>query len=349
MSSKFSPKKNQPSGASREIERHCVFNLTVDGSKVIDVNGHNFCPEEYSRFKHGDAEVQRKYGHMLADRFIETHRNLLETDPQSLAIAPFAYMHVPTAAGNTMRYFHERLGDFLRSIGKPCVERFHMHKYVVNHSQDHNYAKVSLEERKRILAMAPLSVDEKRLKGKTVVMIDDILITGNSEARIFEILREAKAERFVFWYIARMDPEVASADPGIESRLNQWEIKNVRDIEKIMVPGRFNFNLRNCKFILDNKESDVRWLARRIDRGILHDLYETSLANSYYMDPKYARSVNDLAKIVRERTALAKIGMPDETQVAGSGPRGRGSRRKATEKVSARRPTKPSGRHGRRA
>lgn len=292
----------QDSTAPKMPERHSVFNLTLEGDRVVDRAGQAFDPRDYSRFKHGDADVQRRYGHTLADRFIETHRDLLLSDPQSIAIAPFAFMHVPTAAGNTMRYFHERLGDFLRTANKPCVERFHMYKHVANHSLDHNYAKVSNEERKRILSLNPLSVDEKRLAGKTVVMIDDILITGNSETRIGEALEGCGAKRVIYWYIARMDPKVAEADPGIESRLNQWEIKDVRDIARIMVPGRFNFNLRNCKFILDNQMDDVRWLANRIDRDILHDLYETSLANSYYMDPKYRSSVNMLAEVVAKRS-----------------------------------------------
>jgi hypothetical protein len=284
-----------------EPERHSVFNLETRNGQVVDREGQPFSVDEYSRFKHGDAVAQRRYGYLLADRFIEAHRELLETCPEKIAIAPFAYMNVPTAAGNTMPYFHERLGDFLRSIGKPCVERFHVYKYVSDHSKDHNYAKVSNEERKRILNAAPLSVDEKRLKGKIVIMVDDIFITGNSESRVHQVLREVGAEKIVFWYVARMDPEVAKADPGIESRLNQWQIKDLDDLAKIMVPGRYNFNLRNCKFVLEHSAEAISKLISGLDGELLRQLYATSLANSYYTEPKYVPGIDLIAKELESR------------------------------------------------
>lgn len=282
-------------------ERHTVFDLVVDGDRVVDRGGLPFSPEEYSRFKHGDALAQRKYGFMLADRFIETHRELLLSHPESVAIAPFAYMHVETAAGNTMRYFHERLGNFLRAHGKRCIERFHVYRYATDHSRDHNYAKMGLEDRKRILGHSLLSVDGKRLKDKTVIMIDDVFITGNSESSVHRVLRDIGAKKVIFWYIAKVDLESAGSNPGIESALNQWEIKNLRDLAKIMVPGRYNFNLRNCKFVLEHPEADVRELIGGLDDELLHELYATALANSYYTEDKYRGNIDLIARELDRR------------------------------------------------
>jgi hypothetical protein len=44
-----------------------MHELTMADEKIVDKNGKPFSPEEYSRFKHGDAAILRRYAHKLAD------------------------------------------------------------------------------------------------------------------------------------------------------------------------------------------------------------------------------------------------------------------------------------------
>ena len=273
--------------ASELVARFPLYELTeIDGS-IVDVSGKRFSVSEYSRFKHGDVAILQKYGYQLADHFILHFGAQLKQNPGSIVVAPFAFMHVPTAAGNMMEWFHERVGMFMCAHGLPCIERLHIYKQVSNHSQDYNYAKVSTEERRRILDETHLVVDKVRLLRKTVVLIDDVFITGSSENKILETVRGAGARDIAFLYVARMDPDVASADPGVESRLNQWLVKGLDDLLAVFQPRGYRMNLRNCKFVLESNADAVLRFVRKLDPAVLRDLYATCLANSYYLEPRY--------------------------------------------------------------
>ncbi|WP_375504492.1 phosphoribosyltransferase family protein [uncultured Nostoc sp.] len=290
---------------SEPIARFPLYELTeVDGT-VVDVNGRSFSPVEYSRFKHGDVAILQKYGYELADHFIKHFGEQLQRDPRCVVVAPFAFMHVPTAAGNMMEWFHERLGMFMSLHSLPCIERFHVYKHVSNHQQDDNYAKVSNEERKRILDAITFSVDTTRLVGKTVVFIDDIFITGSSERKHLETVHGAGARDITFLYVARMDPKVASVAPSIESRLNQTLVKDLDDIAMIFQPGNYRMNLRNCKLILRSSIDLVLRFVRQLHSSVLRDIYATCLANSYYLEPRYTDTFacieTEFRKRIRDR------------------------------------------------
>jgi hypothetical protein len=79
-----------------EICRRAMHELTIVEEKIIDKNGKPFYPEEYSRFKHGDAAILRQYGHNLADFLLQVFPELLASPTEKILVAPFPYMHVPT-------------------------------------------------------------------------------------------------------------------------------------------------------------------------------------------------------------------------------------------------------------
>lgn len=279
--------------------RMAYYGLTQrpDGS-IIDVQGKPFSPSDYSRFKHGDARVMRMYGRLMADEFKDVFID------RSAIVAPFAFMYVPTAAGNMMPFLHDRIGWHRMSSGIPCIERFHVHKEVSpdGHRTDHGYALVSVDERRRILQRSPLCADFSRLAGKTVVLIDDIRITGSSEARLLELLQHSGAKSIVFLYIASMDAEVADLNPGIESTLNQWHVKSLREMAEILSSGEYRFNLRNCKFILEQHGSgELPEFLRSLDDSVLEGLWSAILANSYYFDPGYIEPVGCIERELSER------------------------------------------------
>lgn len=269
------------------VKRFPLYELTEENGTVVDRYGRSFCGDTYSRFKYGDIQALKAYGYMLADLFMWRFGARVLRDPESFVIAPFAYMHVPTAAGNMMEWFYERLGEHMRKHGLPCIERISVYKKVSNHANDHQYAKVTLEERKRILARARLSVDKTRLAGKTIVLIDDVYITGSSEGAMLQAVSGSGARDIAFLYVARMDSTVALRDPKVEDRINHRQVKTLDDLAAILTPGKYRINLRNCKFILDAPIVEVKRFLSKLETTVLSDLHETILANSYYLEQAY--------------------------------------------------------------
>ncbi len=282
------------------VTRLALYEVTEDAGVIVSTNREGFCPSDYSRLKHGDAKALARYGYELADFFFDRFKEDLYGEPQQFIIAPFAYMHVQTAAANMMEWFHERLGARLRAAGLPNLEQMHIFKYVSSHSQDHNYARVSIEERAKILSATKLSIDRERLKGKTLVIIDDAFITGSSERKVLETVRGVGAREIVTLYILRMDERVASTDPGVESRINQTHIKRLDDLVPIFQPGAYRVNLRNCKFILESDPADVARFVAALDPSVVRALYLNCIANSYYLEPAYEHTIACLeAELVR--------------------------------------------------
>lgn len=301
--------------APEPVKRFALYELTETDGTVVDRHKRRFCGDTYSRFKYGDAAALKEYGYMLADLFMWRFGACVRRDPGRFIIAPFAYMHVPTAAGNMMDWFYERLGEHMRRLGLPSIERLHVYKRVANHANDHLYAKGSLEDRRRILAQTTLSVDRARLAGKTVVLIDDVCVTGSSEQVMFNAVTGAGARDIVFLYVARMDAEVALRDPRVEDRINHRWVKSLDDLAAILVPGSYRMNLRNCKFVLDAPIPEVRLFLKKLHTSVLTHLHATILANSYYLERRY----EDACAAI-EAELVSRGSAPEGTERLGGAP-----------------------------
>ncbi len=192
----------------------------------------------------------------------------------------------------------------------PNVGRLHVHKEVAvdSHRADHAYAKLPLEQRLQILERSPLLVDDERVRGNTLIMIDDIIITGSAEATVCRRLLEGRPKKIICLYIASMDKDIAQANPGIESVLNQWYVKGLDDMVEIMTQGSgYRLNLRNCKFILEHPPRDVKKSFDRLKNSVLEDLFQVCLANSYYLDPKYKENIEALQHELLKRGCLTPM------------------------------------------
>ncbi|MEI6510930.1 MAG: phosphoribosyltransferase family protein [Candidatus Uhrbacteria bacterium] len=153
-----------------------------------------------------------------------------------------------------------------------------------------------------------------RLEGKTVVLIDDVYVTGSSEKVMFQAVSGSGARDIAFLYVARMDSAVALRDPKVEDRINHRWVKTLDDLAAILTPGKYRINLRNCKFVLDAPIDDVRRFLGGLDTTVLSDLHETILANSYYLERRFAETCAAI-----ETELVIRGSAPEGTVRLGSG------------------------------
>jgi len=198
--------------------------------------------ERYSKFKHGSKTQARYFGKLVADSidflsFPDLHGKCLK-----IYSAPFK--NVPTASS--------AFTDYLVSYLTP---QFIEHKIDVElckitrkYSYDDDYGLMSKEEREKAISSDLFHIDSSAIEKEDIlVLIDDIKITGAHLKRVEETLEKHSIfNPLVYICIA----EYLGDEPAIESKLNHYSIKNLKDINDIIRNEEFIFNTRVIKYIL---------------------------------------------------------------------------------------------------
>jgi hypothetical protein len=282
-----------------------VYRLTRDeDGRVYDAAGKDFSTDGYSLFKHGDERWARRFGFEVADALVDAEPEMFgRIRPNEVMIASFPYKYVPTAAALMVDHVVTRLNHGLSRENKPTVGRIHAFKYPWRASGEHYFADMGEEDRRRILDNVELSVDEGRLSGARLIVVDDIRVTGATEDKFLELLYRIRGLRsLTVVYLCAMDPVVAAADPAIEGRLNQARVKSLDDVAAIVATDEFRWNIRVAKYVLEQRDiRDFGAFVRGLKSSLLLSLYEAVIYNDYHFERKYKRRIQIIRQVVEAR------------------------------------------------
>ncbi len=195
------------------------------------------------------------------------------------------------------------MNHLLSGERKPAVGYLHTFKYPWWPSGEHYFAHMGEEARRRILDKVELSVDEDRLRGAHLIVVDDIRVTGATEDRFLQLLYRVEGLRsLTVVYLCEVDPAVAKADPAIEGRLNQHKVKTLDDVAAIVATGEFRWNIRVAKFVLEEQDvEDFGAFVRGLQNGPLLALYRAVVCNDYHFERKYERRIRIMRSAVEAR------------------------------------------------
>lgn len=116
-------------------------------------------------------------------------------------------------------------------------------------------------------------------------------------------MKDTSLEKVIFLYIAQVDPILGVEEPMIENTLNQWCVKNLEHLFEILQPGKCNLNVKNCKFVLDQKDDqEVASFFSKLDPSILETFYVNALANGYYTEEPYIKNFELLEHELKKET-----------------------------------------------
>lgn len=290
-----------PPGVQQERARisshhmHYVYRLIrrEDGS-IRAPNTNTFSAEGYSLFKHGDERWARRYGYDIADLLMDAEPVLFEgMRSDEVLIAAFPYKYVPTAAALMTGHAVTRLNHELVAQGKSTVGYLHAFKYPWQASIEHHFPKMGEEDRRRILNNVELSVDEHRLRGANLIVVDDIRVTGATQDRFLQLFYRIKGLRsLTVVFLCDVDQGLARTNPAVENELNHARVKTLDDVADIVAGGEFRWNIRVTKFVLeqDGLESFGAFVSGLGD-GLLLTLYRMITLNEYHLEPKYTHRV----------------------------------------------------------
>ncbi len=272
-----------------------LHSLRVEDNRILIETGEEFDGVAYSKFKYGDGSVSDEYGKSLAQAFIEKHTDLLESGVD-IAVTSASYRSVPKGATSIAYFFTKYLNEYLEKIHKGPAQRI---KITNNDSFVGDYASFSIEKREALMTSSVLTLSES-VKAKTLIIIDDVRITGAGERRLVDFFADKDVAEIFLLYVAAADPAYASTNPQIESILNHTWMDGLPKLLSIMQSKGYMINARVCKYILSYPALDaLEAFLRQLNRKVLEDLYENIVNDNYSAIPEYKDSIALVKKVAR--------------------------------------------------
>ena len=263
--------------------QHNIYSLhKIHNDTVFD-----FDAGDYSRFKFGDERRAKIFGTALAEGFIRSVPGAFSTDQQMVVISS-PYSFIPTATFAMKNHFVFRLNRWLAENNLPVVQETKVHR-TVTYKED--YGELNAEQRMKLIGNDSFHIDATFLKGKTLLFLDDIKITGSHERMISKMIKQYNLENNIYMlYFA----ELANTDihPSIENYLNYHAVKSIFDLDKIIDSGFFRFNTRVVKYILNYQHDSFCIFLENKSRDFLIELYDMALGNGYHTMDSYTLNLN---------------------------------------------------------
>jgi hypothetical protein len=275
------------------------MNSTFACHSILRKNIFGFDPDDYSRFKFGDASAAAKFGKELAENFIRSyHKTLLEN--KQWVVLPSPYTAIPTASYVMTEHFIRILNRYLCEKGMKALEVSKIHRYKT-YSVD--YGELNAEDRLGLILNDKYSLDKNFLADKNLIFVDDIKITGSHELVIKNLLKKnGLTNDSFFLYFAELKSN--EIHPNIENYLNYHFVKSLNEITEIIESGNFRFNTRVVKYILLADFISFEKFILQSSNDFRNELTDLAISNSYPEMPEYRRNFNYLINLVSQKQTI---------------------------------------------
>ncbi len=254
----------------------------------------------FSRFKHGDGYIAEKYGLSLYQLFVDHYTEILVNDFEHLVIA----CPVNKGVTPTIKFFQLFINSHLCKLGKPPIGRFEM-KFIGRGITRNDYASRSKKDREDILGDGMFVFDQKFSKGKKIIVIDDLRVTGTYENAIKKMLEAAGAECLIFLYIIQVPREVIEKRHDMESILDHFYINNLARLGEVLLADDFILNQRVCKFLLTQEDlKNLREFLRKLPNNVIREIYTLSVNEGYEPIKVYEKAFSVLENVFLKKNTV---------------------------------------------
>jgi hypothetical protein len=257
--------------------------------KIDDVSTIPFSENEYSKFKFGDESIAEKFGIELATGFIENIFSTIEI-PEDIVVFSSPYDFIPTASYYMKQYFVYHLNLWLVKNEKNVLVESKIYR-TTTYKED--YGALSAEDRLKLIGNDSFYIDKNFIEGKFLIFIDDIKITGSHEYMIRKMISEFDLKNeFAMIYFSELVNK--NIDPQIENYLNYHYVNSLREIDEIIATGRFAFNTRVVKYILNSNQKDFSNFISTKTEQFKKQLINFAIGNKYHLMSAYKFNYEEL-------------------------------------------------------
>ena len=242
----------------------------------------------YSRLKFGSGVSADAMGREMAVKFFTAHIDILECG--NCVVIPSAYNMLEIAATLLARRFMCHLNMLLVKHGMPIVKWSNMHRTITYFS---DYAHMTSQERKKMLAGDSFFINKEFIHGKTLLFIDDVIITGTHEEKIREFLvKENISNRCVYLYYCKYTGNC----PETEAKLNACGVNDANTYLDLINEPEHQIIVRTCKFLLNGSKHQLLDVLHRAPKGFSSQLYTACILEEYHDVPRYRENMELIRK-----------------------------------------------------
>ena len=231
--------------------RKSLKQLVVVDGEVMCSDGSSFDRVAYSRFKYGFLPPAIEYGKQLAALVADELFDVAGDRPIIVVSAPYKYL--PTASEAIARAMLQELSLLAVLDGREPPVLLPFGKTQVG---DSSYARSSEADRLAKLATLGLHIDERRIPGSHVLVVDDIRITGTAQKATATYLEQLDPASIWYLHAARLPEDVGKEFPHLESELNETVPHSLRGFFQEMLAGEFQLNTRVLRYILETEDTE---------------------------------------------------------------------------------------------
>lgn len=256
--------------------------------KVDSETDFPFDPTEYSRFKFGSKNASKDFGKALGEAFC---KEVLPNLPDPIVIISSPYCFIPTATFAMKDYFLKEVNNWLVENDRPVVNETRIHR-TITYKED--YGALSAEDRMKLISGDSFHIDADFVEGKSLILLDDIKITGSRERVVENTIQKFGLEDHhrVYTYFAELtNPDIC---PTIENFFNYAFVKSIFDVEEIIdgCCDSFMFNTRVVKYLLCSPHEEFIQFINNTSDNFAETLYHLAIGNSYHTVDDYQENLS---------------------------------------------------------
>jgi hypothetical protein len=249
----------------------------------------SFSAIQYSRYKYGSVAAAEAFARALGEAFCECRPELVRVPRLLMTSSPYTY--VPTAATALARGLQPVLNAVRAGVGLPPAPFVQVDRIGTSAG---DYGTLSAQARDRRMAANVLSFRRFRpdqVRGAHLLVVDDVQVTGAHQRCVMRASEDMPFLARTFLYIACFRPAGSRFDPTLEDALNHAAVRTLGDLGRIVTGGDFSWNVRVCKFVLNqaNRRGLPRFLGA-MPGWFVRDLYRNSCRDGYARMDLYAPS-----------------------------------------------------------
>lgn len=264
---------------------HNVQNPNYPGFSLVD----------YSKFKYGHDAAARKFGEALAKGFFRWYLNTYNERKQLVVIcSPYSY--IPPASEGLMKYFIMELNRILVDHNMKTVQTTKAYRSV-SYIQD--YGALTKDQRLNLISQEVIHLDTEFCKGKHLIFLDDVKITGSHEHVMREMLSKYNVQdTCTFIYFAQLVNQNVPAK--YEDYINHFHVKNIGALLYLMLRHDHTLNMRTIKFMLKSDPIDFNNFLSMLPEKTREQIWDYAVGENYHKTPEYSENMGTLSKFVNK-------------------------------------------------
>ena len=238
-----------------------------------------FDVKDYSRLKFGCDATAKKFGYQLAESFFAAHSDKLLAN--HCVVIPSPYNFVKNAATVMTLHFVDRINELCVEANGRHVEYCTIARKV---SYTADYGFLSKEKRKGLINQDTFYINREQMRGKLLIFIDDVRITGAHEEKLVDVLATRRLKNdAMFLYFA----EYFGDQPEVEAQLNFSAVQSPLDYVELTKTEDHHLIVRPIKYLLGQDESNFSLLLEKLTPKFLQKLYFAAVSEGYFSIPLY--------------------------------------------------------------